>query len=142
MLLVGCAIGFGLGRGFGGKSQPTEAAGGATGVGSPGSGPANIKSHFELVNNTAISGWVWNSDRPDAPVAVDVYDGNRLLATVAADEFRQDLLDAKIGNGRHGFSFPTPAAVKDGKPHTIRVLVSETKTELGGSPRTFTGSGP
>jgi hypothetical protein len=141
MLLVGCAIGFGLGRGFGGKTQSTETAAGVAPGPSTAAAPSNIKSHFELVNATAISGWVWNSDRPDAPVTVDIYDGDRLLASVPADEFRQDLVDAKMGNGRHGFSCPTPAAIKDGKPHTIRVLISETKAELGGSPLTFAGSG-
>jgi hypothetical protein len=139
MLLLGCAIGFSLGRGFAGRTEGTS--GDAPAIAAPGAGPANMKSHFERVDGTAISGWVWNPDRPDAPVAVDVYDGDRLLASLPADEFRQDLLDAKMGNGRHGFSYPTPAAVKDGKPHTIRVLMSATKTELGGSPRAFSFAG-
>jgi len=31
--------------------------------------------------------------------------------------------------------------VADGKPNTIRVLLSATKTELGGSPRVFSFTG-
>jgi hypothetical protein len=36
-------------------------------------------------------------------VAVDIYDGDTLLKAVPAEQFRRDLVDAKIGDGEHGF---------------------------------------
>jgi hypothetical protein len=87
------------------------------------------------VTGAVISGWAWDSRQPDSPVAVDVFDGATLLATVPADLFRADLLQAQIGNGRHGFTYPTPAGLQDGKPHTIRVKVAGTEKDLSGSPK-------
>jgi hypothetical protein len=92
-----------------------------------------------------IGGWAWDPSQPNSPIDVDIYEGDgalTLLATVPASQFRQDLLDAKIGDGRHGFSYPLPPRLKDGKPHTIRVVASQGKVELDGSPRVITSGGP
>jgi uncharacterized protein (TIGR03067 family) len=92
---------------------------------------------LELVNGDDIIGWAWDSKQPDKPVKVDVFDGDKLLATVVADMFRADLLAEKFGNGKHGFSLATPKSLKDGKAHAIRVKVSGTDEELTSSPMTF-----
>jgi hypothetical protein len=42
-------------------------------------------------------GWAWDANHPNTSINVDVYDGNTLIATVAANQFRQDLLNAGIG---------------------------------------------
>ena len=41
------------------------------------------------------------------------------IATVQADQFREDLFKAKKGNGKHSFALPTPDSLKDGKSHKI-----------------------
>jgi hypothetical protein len=92
-----------------------------------------------------IHGWAWDQDQPNSPIDVDIYEGDTvltLLATVPASQFRQDLLDAKVGDGRHGFSYPTPARLKDGQTHTIRVVTSQAKVELAGSPKAITLKSP
>jgi hypothetical protein len=92
-----------------------------------------------------IFGWAWDKKDPNNSIDVDIYEGDgvlTLLATVPATVFRQNLLDAKIGDGRHGFSYPTPARLKDGKAHTIWVTTSGTKVELDGSPKTVTLKSP
>jgi asparagine synthase (glutamine-hydrolysing) len=82
-----------------------------------------------------ISGWAWDMNRPDTPIYVDIYDGSTLLATLKADEFRQDLVYAGKGNGRHAFNFVVPLWLKDGKPHSILVRVSGTDFDLSSTPR-------
>jgi hypothetical protein len=106
-------------------------AGGADG------GPAVETGEGSLdgVSGATITGWAWDSKRPDTPIAVDIYDGATLLATGRADLMREDLVQARIGNGEHGFIYPTPARLKDGKSHTIRVRISGADKELGGSPK-------
>jgi hypothetical protein len=99
-------------------------------------GDALIDGRFELIDKDQIVGWVWDKRRPDRPLGVEIYDGERLLETRPADQFRQDLLDAGIGNGKHAFCYPTPAGLKDGKPHTVRVKASGTELVL--SPQTVT----
>jgi hypothetical protein len=81
----------------------------------------------DFPDGEVIVGWAWDLKKPDTAVKVDIYDGDTKLATVTADQFRQDLADAKIGNGKHGLSYPTPARLKDGKAHTIRVKVAGKK---------------
>lgn len=81
-----------------------------------------------------ISGWVWDQAHPDSSVTIEILDGETLLSTHKADLFRQDLVDAGFGNGKYGFRIPTPAIIKDGLPHTIRVRVAGSSYELIRSP--------
>jgi hypothetical protein len=106
---------------------------------------ATVGGYFDGADGENISGWAWDANQPNSPIDVELYEGDgvlTLLATVPAAEFRQDLLDAKIGDGRHAFSFPTPARLKDGKAHTIRVVTSEAKVQLNGSPKAVTLKSP
>jgi hypothetical protein len=95
-----------------------------------------LNGSLDTVGPQDIAGWAWDSTHPDNPIAVDIYDGETLLGTVPANEFRPDLVNEKIGNGAHAFTFPTPQRLLDGKEHVIRVLATGTKIEIG-SPRTF-----
>jgi hypothetical protein len=54
-----------------------------------------------------IYGWAWDSSQPNSHVNVNIWDGQNYIATVSANEFRQDLLNAGIGNGDHAFNFET-----------------------------------
>ncbi len=82
-----------------------------------------------------ISGWVWRKHEPDAEVNVDLSDGKNYLMTVAANQFRQDLVDAGYGNGRHGFRIATPPQLKDGRSHVIYARMAGTRRNLAKTPR-------
>jgi hypothetical protein len=92
---------------------------------------------LEAAHNAAIIGWAFDRNRPDEPVSVTILDGDKVLTSVQADVFRKDLLDGKIGTGKHGFAVPMPASLKDGKPHEIHAVVSGTNVELKNSPRQY-----
>lgn len=77
--------------------------------------PASVEGFLDSVNADAIAGWAMDTSQPARPVTVEIYDGDALLVSVPANQFRQDLLDAGKGDGYHGFTVPTPARVKDGK---------------------------
>ncbi|HEX7313413.1 MAG TPA: kelch repeat-containing protein, partial [Pyrinomonadaceae bacterium] len=88
-----------------------------------------------------LTGWAWDSKQPDGAVSVDIYDGATLLATVAANHYRQDL--AGKGNGYHAFQYTIPVAFKNGTTHTFTVKFSGSNVELTGSPKSLTcGSAP
>ena len=97
-----------------------------------------LEGHLDGADAESISGWVWDRNLPWPPSKVDIYDGETLLATVPANKFRQNLLDSGIGSGQHAFVYSTPAELKDGKAHTIRVTISGTDVELTGAPKTVT----
>jgi hypothetical protein len=86
----------------------------------------SVEGALEPGDGNQISGWAWDADRPATPVRVDIYADETLLATVAADQARDGLREAGVGDGRHGFSFPVPDSLKDGKAHAVRVEVAGT----------------
>jgi hypothetical protein len=88
-----------------------------------------------------ISGWAWDKNQPNTPISVDIYNGSTKLATVTANIFRQDLVNAGKGNGYHGFSYATPSSLKDGNAHSIYVKYGGTSTNLSGSPKSIACGG-
>jgi hypothetical protein len=95
----------------------------------------SLEGFHDIASCDAISGWAWDSNQPNSPISVDIYSDGNLLATVTANLFRQDLLNAGKGNGFHAFSFPTPASLKDGQPHSILVRFANSNIALGNSPK-------
>jgi len=92
-------------------------------------GPASscaFQGKLEAADCTTVRGWAWDPLFPTTPISVDVLVDGVYRETVAADRFRPDL--ASRGDGRHGFAWPFPAALKDGRPHRITVRFAESDT--------------
>ena len=96
------------------------------------------EGNHEQANCTSIIGWAWNKRQPNKPVKVDIYDAQTLLGTVTADHFRQDLLKAGKGNGRHAFVYFLTPAMQARRSHSIRVMISRTGIDLKNTPKAFT----
>ena len=114
-------------------NTPSAASPGAT-TNSPASAAATPKptgpaGYVDRADCEAIRGWVLNREHPDQPVSLEIYLDDKLQGNLKSDEFRQDLLDAKIGTGKYGFAYPIPANLKDGTSHAIRVKVQGTDYE-------------
>jgi RHS repeat-associated protein len=99
----------------------------------------SFSGSFASPSCTQLAGWAWDATEPNDPINVDIYDGTTLIATVLANTFHQDLLNAGIGNGAHGFFLLTPAALKTGTAHTITLKAGGTPTVIG-TPQTLTCS--
>lgn len=91
---------------------------------------------------TSIDGWAWNRGDQGARLVIEIIDGSRVLARVAAERERRDLAAAGIGDGRYAFSFGVPTALRDGMPHAIGARIAGTSVELRGTPRTLACSRP
>ncbi len=91
---------------------------------------AKYDGYHDVAGCDMIAGWAWDSNRPREPVKVDIYADGNLIGTVAANEFRQDLLGTGIGDGRHSFRLRTPAALRNGRSHTMSVRFAGTAVEL------------
>ncbi|HJQ27421.1 MAG TPA: hypothetical protein VKA60_26285 [Blastocatellia bacterium] len=100
----------------------------------------SFEGFHDIADCNQIAGWAWDSGQPNSPISVDIYDGNTKFMTVAADQFRQDLVDAGKGNGAHGFSVATPNWLRDSNPHQIGVRIAGTNIALYNTPRTITCS--
>jgi hypothetical protein len=69
----------------------------------PAHGASPIKGFARVVNATRVRGWAYAADAPDEHLRIDITVDENAWATVRADRFRQDLADAGIGKGDHGF---------------------------------------
>lgn len=97
---------------------------------------------LDRVGCERIEGWAWDPRQPETPIAVELYDGEKLLATVIANRLRQDLVRSEKGDGRHGFVFRTPATLKDGMIHQIHAKAAVAGIELNKSPQELDCSEP
>jgi hypothetical protein len=90
----------------------------------------NYEGFIDEVSCELVRGWAWDPSRPDAALTIELYDGNRLLKTLAADQLRPDLADGGKGNGKHMFREAAPKEFKDGKPHSIRAVIKGSSYQL------------
>jgi hypothetical protein len=93
------------------------------------------EGYLDRADHEYISGWVYDRAQPKLPIEVEILDGNRPLTTARAATFRQDLLAAGKGDGRHSFTVPTPHWLSDEKSHSIQVKAAGTDFYLSNSPQ-------
>src|SRR6266498_1172563 len=99
---------------------------------------SRYEGYLDNAGCTTIDGWAWDNTQPNTSVSVDVYDGtNKILFAVPADQLRPDLV-GRYGNGRHGFSIPTPQSLRDGQQHTVWVKIAGPDHNLSFSPKPIT----
>jgi hypothetical protein len=65
---------------------------------------SKYKWNVDCLNSEKISGWAYNTAKKSGSAKVEVRSGDTVLWSSVADGFRQDLLDAKIGNGHYAFT--------------------------------------
>jgi glucose/arabinose dehydrogenase len=106
----------------------------------------DYEGYLSTVDCGMFSGWVWDRNKPNAPLTVEFLDGATIAAATLidqtqADQFRQDLLTAGKGNGNHGYRFTTPESLKNNQKHTIWARVQGTSYVLKQAPRDLTCAG-
>ena len=101
--------------------------------------PPAFEGFHDFVSCDAIGGWVRDKNNPGVRLNVSVFNDatGALVATGTADQFRQDLVNAGIGDGKYGFTIPMPAALKDGQTRSLRVMVTGSTFSLKNTPQTF-----
>jgi hypothetical protein len=93
-----------------------------------------LEGYIDRIRAGRVEGWVWDSARPDEPVAVAALSSDgAVLALSLADLYRGDVHRAGKGNGAHGFSMVLPEAAVAG-PTTLHIVTIGKTYELLGSP--------
>jgi hypothetical protein len=77
-----------------------------------------LRGYLDEVRPHRIVGWAQTIEHPDAPVCLDIYADGKLIGQVLANRYRDDLAQAGIGSGCHGFEL---AASGDLSDRTIEV---------------------
>jgi hypothetical protein len=64
-----------------------------------------LRGSVDHIGRIRIAGWAQNVDHPEAPVCLDIYADSGLIGQTVANQYREDLEQAGLGSGRHGFTF-------------------------------------
>lgn len=79
-----------------------------------------LRGNVDACDAISLRGWVIDDNSPDS-VEVDIFVDNELITQVTANIFRQDLLDAGIGDGKCGFNGVIPDYLFDNLEHQIDI---------------------
>jgi GT2 family glycosyltransferase/glycosyltransferase involved in cell wall biosynthesis len=101
---------------------------------SPKDASCQLYGYCDGVHGRCVDGWVFDAASPSSKLAVEVYDGSRLLGSAKAELFRADLDAIGIADGHHAFRFELPYAIFDGEEHEIEVRVANSGVTVPGSP--------
>jgi GT2 family glycosyltransferase/glycosyltransferase involved in cell wall biosynthesis len=64
---------------------------------------SSLRGHIEGFKNGQLYGWVYDAERPDESLFINIYAGEQLIWAGLADGHREDLKLAGLGNGCHEF---------------------------------------
>src|SRR5207302_814544 len=93
-----------------------------------------LQGYIDEASSSRITGWVWNPQQPDSPITLDLADGDTRLARVMANQYRSDLRQAGIGDGRHAFAVPLGEELLPSARNVLHLRCAETGMEVPGSP--------
>ncbi|WP_201861467.1 glycosyltransferase [Microvirga soli] len=83
-----------------------------------------IRGRLEGLRDGKIIGWVWDEQHPTSRVPVELHVNGVVVAKVAADRKRSDLVKANIGDGRHAFQVALSSIPMDvSKPAEVHIAV-------------------
>ncbi len=68
-----------------------------------------------------VRGWCHAADPFMPPVELELVEGDKVLATTVAGQWRSDLEDLRHGDGRCGFRIAPPDRLYDGEEHQLRL---------------------
>lgn len=89
-----------------------------------------LRYGIDLVSLDIIYGWAYDPADPKRRVELELLMDDQVVCRVAADRFRQDLLDAGIGDGCAGFVIRPPRAFMAGVAARVRLRDAATGLDL------------
>jgi hypothetical protein len=96
-------------------------------------GPAPLEGRLQRADCVRVKGWVWDPGNPWTKWDVELIADGHVIERATADEKRPALRRTGKGDGCHGFRFPTPGLLRDGRRHELSIRVADTGLLLAGS---------
>jgi len=93
-----------------------------------------LQGYIDEANSSRIRGWVWDPRQPESRIALELVDGDARLASAMANQYRSDLRQAGIGDGRHAFTVALEGASLSAARNLLHLRCAETGREVPGSP--------
>jgi hypothetical protein len=91
---------------------------------------ASVVGYIDEVLEDRIYGWAWDRRRPEHRVEIQIWMGDRPIATTMADRARSDLRLNGVGDGMHAFEVALPEAAPGNAAKPIRVLARSITGDL------------
>src|SRR4029077_3910289 len=89
-----------------------------------------LQSNIDFADWTGVKGWIWDPQEPEKRVTLEFLDGDTALATVVASEYRPDLEEAGIGDGRYGFSIAFGETLLPYARHVLHLRSAGSEVEV------------
>ena len=84
-----------------------------------------VAGHVDRCDEQLVEGWITVLGEPETKVSLDVMLAGKAIGHCTADQLREDLRDAEIGDGYCAFSFPMPAFVPKSDLKRIKLRISD-----------------
>jgi MoaA/NifB/PqqE/SkfB family radical SAM enzyme len=93
--------------------------------------PSLLQYNFDPLHEQQVGAWIWSPKFQDCRLDLEILIDEKKVAELKADRFRNDLLEAGIGDGSYSILYTLPDSVNDGRTHTITCKVLGTDLVLG-----------
>ena len=80
----------------------------------------HYQANIDLFDGSLFHGWAFNIDKPNDAVLVEIFFNGILLAQGLANDYRDDLLKAGKGNGKHAFKLSILQQI----PHDLEAQIN------------------
>jgi tetratricopeptide (TPR) repeat protein len=97
----------------------------------PAARASTFSGSFDSVTDAIATGWALDMANPAQRAVVEILDGTRVVARGPADEFRQDLLEAGLGDGKCMFNLKLSSELRDGAVHRLIARVANSPAGFG-----------
>lgn len=108
-----------------------------TSISAPTASTTEVIGHFDYVEDGRAYGWAFAPAHPQKRLAVDIISNGEVIAHGYAENFREDLRDAGIGDGGFMFNLQLSNELFDGQLYSLTAREAETGTALNGGTREF-----
>lgn len=96
-----------------------------------------VVGHIDYAKDSYAYGWAFNEAAPSQKVIIEIVCHGSVVASGLADQYRSDLDDLGIGDGKHGFKLRLSKELFDGDRHQLIARDARNKAQLQGGPITF-----
>lgn len=93
-----------------------------------------VAGYFEGIEDGHAIGWAFLKEQPDKRLKIDIFCQGSIVASGLANNLREDLEKAKIGDGRSLFKLRISDELYNNCAHTLTAKVAGTEITLKGGP--------
>lgn len=103
----------------------------------PAASSTEVNGHFDYILDDRAFGWAFAPAHPHKRLTIEIIANGEVVAQGLAQQFREDLQTAGIGDGCYMFDLQLSHELFDGQVHSLTARVADTGGILGGEPVAF-----